>query len=345
MVFSCVMCGIGLQQCKERRVLYSKESCHVVSTAVDLLSECVTCGGDTTNIECLLKAGDPSNTSYICKRPCFSFLERIQKLEREVEELRESMKVKLKVTHRTELRKRTAGCRERDETSGMLSDEASERVSSQLEGQTYVQPLPAKKRLIFTASHNESSPVVAVSLIYIHVCIFATVFMFTQFLPTSVQLSVVTKKTKNRIIKGTPMKKLARSIAGGKACTIAKRSLALPSVKSCIVKLIGKMMQTEMRYLCADKFPSVHRDVSREKLEQLSLDPAFEEMSQHAPILTTVLMESCPAKKDHEKKKLVVVVCAAAMLKFRNPNMKLLPSIFSLVLQAGHAGRQVKIQH
>lgn len=45
---------------------------------------------------------------------------------------------------------------------------------------------------------------------------------------------VVTEKPKNRIVKGTPMKKLAHSIAGGKACTIAKRSLALPSVKSAL---------------------------------------------------------------------------------------------------------------
>ena len=55
-VFSCVMCVIGLQQCKERRVLYSKKSCHIVSTAIDLLSECVECGGDMMNIECLLKS-------------------------------------------------------------------------------------------------------------------------------------------------------------------------------------------------------------------------------------------------------------------------------------------------
>ena len=67
-------------------------------------------------------------------------------------------------------------------------------------------------------------------------------------------------------------------------------------------------------------------------------------MSQHAPILTTMLMESCPVKKDYEKKQ-VVVVCASAMLKFCNQNMKLLPSIFSLVLQAGHESHQVKIQH
>lgn len=75
----------------------------------------------------------------------------------------------------------------------------------------------------------------------------------------------------------------------------------------------------------------------------MSLDPAFNELAQYAPLLTVVLMESCPAKKDDDQKKLLVVTCTAAMLKFRNPKMKLLPSIFSLVLQAGNAGRQVKV--
>ena len=46
-----------------------------------------------------------TTTSYICKRR-FSSLERIQKLEREAEELRNSLMEKLKVTHRAELRKR-----------------------------------------------------------------------------------------------------------------------------------------------------------------------------------------------------------------------------------------------
>lgn len=137
------------------------------------------------------------------------------------------------------------------------------------------------------------------------------------------------------------MKKLARSIADGKPSTIAKRSLALPSVKWCIARLIGQNLRAELKFLCADTFPSVHRNTTRETLERMSLDPAFNELSQYAPLLTAVLMESCPAKKDDDQKKLLVVTCTVAMLKFRNPKMKLLPSIFSLVLQAGNAGRQV----
>lgn len=139
------------------------------------------------------------------------------------------------------------------------------------------------------------------------------------------------------------MKKLARSVADGKPSTIAKRSLALPSVKWCIARLIGQNLRAELKFLCADTFPSVHRNTTRETLERMSIDPAFNELSQYAPLLTAVLMESCPAKKDDDQKKLLVVTCTAAMLKFRNPKIKLLPSIFSLVLQAGNAGRQVKL--
>ena len=100
---NCTICGSNLPSCKERRVLYSRESCHVVSTAVELLHECVP-HVSVTNLErSLLKS---TTTSYICKRPCFTSLERIQRLEREAVELRNSLKEKLKVTHRAELRKR-----------------------------------------------------------------------------------------------------------------------------------------------------------------------------------------------------------------------------------------------
>ena len=94
----------------------------------------------------------------------------------------------------------------------------------------------------------------------------------------------------------------------------------------------------------ADKFPSVHRDASKSKLEDFSLVPLFAELSEHAPILTAVLTESCPSKKSDEQKKLAVVVSSAVLLKFQNPKMKLIAAIFSLVLQAGHAGRQVRIK-
>ena len=141
-MITCVICNSSLSNCKERRILYSKESCHVVSTAVELLRECVPNGTDMPSLES--KVFRSTITSYICKRPCFTALERIQKIEREAEELRV---VKMKATHRAELRKR--------QSQSATSDDTIVRPA--------LVATPAKKRLIFTTP-AQCSPVLAVSL-------------------------------------------------------------------------------------------------------------------------------------------------------------------------------------
>ena len=144
----CVLCDVVLPNCRERRVLYSKESCHVVSTAIELLQECVlTCSRDESEIEIegLLRPSDGSH-SYICRRPCFSTLERIQKLARELDELREGVKGRLRPLYRGQLRKRATEGSEEQAASTVHIAEAMPR---------------AKKRLVFT--DPVSSPVVTVS--------------------------------------------------------------------------------------------------------------------------------------------------------------------------------------
>ena len=63
-------------------------------------------GAKVVTIDCRGRAAfrqQSTTTNYICKRPCrFSSLERIQKLEREAEELRNSLMEKLKVARRAE---------------------------------------------------------------------------------------------------------------------------------------------------------------------------------------------------------------------------------------------------
>ena len=137
------------------------------------------------------------------------------------------------------------------------------------------------------------------------------------------------------------MKRLARSVARANSTTIARRSLAIPCVRGALVKQIGQLIRQELKCLCADKFTSVYRDTSKSALENFSLVSLFSELDEHAPILKAVLMESCPSNKTYDQKKLAVVVSASILLKFRNCKMKLVAAIFSLILQAGHAGQQV----
>ena len=56
------------------------------------------------------------------------------------------------------------------------------------------------------------------------------------------------------------MKKLAQSVAGGSAHTIARRCMAIPHVKKAIVSVIvtGKHIRLELKGLCANWFPSVY---------------------------------------------------------------------------------------
>ena len=120
----------------------------LVSTAIELLQECVlTCSRDEIEIEGLLRPSDGSH-SYICRRPCFSTLERIQKLARELDELREGVKGRLRPLYRGQLRKRAT--------------EGSDRRAGSFNCAYIAEAIPrAKKRLVFT--DPVSSPVVTVS--------------------------------------------------------------------------------------------------------------------------------------------------------------------------------------
>ena len=108
-----------------------------------------------------------------------------------------------------------------------------------------------------------------------------------------------------------------------------------------LVEVMGQRIRLELKGLCADQFHSVHRNMSKSALANFSIVPVFEELHQHAPLLTSILMKSCPARKSEKDKKVAVTVTMSMLMKFRNPKMKLMASIFSLVLQAGHAGWQI----
>ena len=65
---------------------------------------------------------------------------------------------------------------------------------------------------------------------------------------------------------------------------------------------------------CADKFQSVHRDASKATLEQFSLVSVLEELYSLAPVLMTVLTESCPPKKTEDEKKQAVLVSVLVLV-------------------------------
>ena len=132
------MCGSNLDKCKERRLISGDKSCHVLSAATKLLYDCVP--GEMTISSSVVQGilSGTGNMAYICKRPCYTQLEKIQRLEKELDEVKKNMREKIMVAHREELRKRA-----------MPAATSESEVDSEI-----ALPL-AKRRLIF--SHHSTS--------------------------------------------------------------------------------------------------------------------------------------------------------------------------------------------
>ena len=145
-VFRCALCDRELPNSKKRRDLLN--TAHLLSAAVQLLRDCdpsgLISGGDA---ESMLKASKGSrHVSYVCTWPCYSRLERMNKLESELKSLKEELKDKLKATHRAELRKRINPAENPAEV-----------------GSTAMRVPVAKKRLVFTQD-SAASPAVTVRI-------------------------------------------------------------------------------------------------------------------------------------------------------------------------------------
>ena len=97
----CRLCDALLPKCRERRLLSSDNSKQVVHKAAQLLSESVP--GRMlydADVEAYLKepaAIDSQETAvYLCKRPCFVQLERMVKLEHELEVMKQEIVGRMK---------------------------------------------------------------------------------------------------------------------------------------------------------------------------------------------------------------------------------------------------------
>ena len=105
---------------------------------------------------------------------------------------------------------------------------------------------------------------------------------------------------------------------------------------------IGKDIQSEIRGLCADTFPSIFRDRTRSAIDHFTWKSLWAELVERAPLSVEVLQTFVPAKEGKENiMRPVLCMCLAMILKKRNPKMSMVQSLVSLSLYAGNAGTQV----
>lgn len=164
-------------------------------------------------------------------------------------------------------------------------------------------------------------------------------------------------KSKNRcrtdiITRASGLKTLARSVGARNRPSIARQVVSDPKLKEAALHCIIKQVQKEMTTMCARKTKSILREGSLQTLRNFSWSDIISDVERNAPTLLKVLQGIAEVKRRVTKSKkstttpntYVVGVCASIFLRHRNTHMNLLQKIISLVLNSGHASKQVCIQ-
>lgn len=105
--------------------------------------------------------------------------------------------------------------------------------------------------------------------------------------------------------------------------------------------------------MCSKQHTTVFRGSSAETLGSFSWDGVADELERRAPTLHAILKECVEVKRRERPSKkrrrgsyrpsnsAVIGICACILMRHKNQQMNVLQRMISLILQRGHAGKQV----
>ncbi len=168
------------------------------------------------------------------------------------------------------------------------------------------------------------------------------------------QTSVITRKS--------GLKTLARSVGCKSRPSIARQVMRDRVIREKVLEILTKDIQKEMTTMCAKKTSSVLCNPSPEAVKTFSWEAVVSKVQAYAPTLFQFLkgtvhvkrhvsrkqkaaLEKGSRKQKHKTNRpsevAIIGVCAAVLLRNRNLHMKLLQKMVSLILNGGHASKQV----
>lgn len=140
----------------------------------------------------------------------------------------------------------------------------------------------------------------------------------------------------------TPSRKhIGKAVARRSKNTIVREMLKDPGTKSYVVKKIGILVRRELMLMCSERVNSILSSQSMSDLKTFSWKALLSELSSNAPVFLSILQSCTHTRKPRQNKDGVIGMCCAILLKFRYQNMCLVQKILSLILHAGHCGKQV----
>ena len=113
-----------------------------------------------------------------------------------------------------------------------------------------------------------------------------------------------------------------------------------PSSRQYTIQYFHSLINKELKYLCSDRVNSI---LQSNCIESFTWKRLIDELKRYAPTLFGFLHACVQTKASPRQKNgdAVLGICAAILLKHRYFNMSLVQKILSIVLYAGHAGKQV----
>lgn len=134
---------------------------------------------------------------------------------------------------------------------------------------------------------------------------------------------------------------MGKALARRSKKTLALECMKNEGVKKYILRLVGKIVHTEMKKLCSERGDSVLQNRDPALLKTFTWKTVKHETTAHAPVLVEILQSTGIRGKNRLNFDAVVSLCVALLARNRNPRMNLVSKVLSLILYAGHSAREV----
>ena len=140
----------------------------------------------------------------------------------------------------------------------------------------------------------------------------------------------------------TPTRKhLGKAVARGSKKSVAIECLKDPATRKFLLKGIGVLVRNELKSMCMDSRSSILRNTATHDLKNFTWDTLLNEASETAPVLLELLQQCTQTRRLRSNRHAVIGMCLSILLKQRYPKMSLVQRIITLILYAGHCGKQV----
>lgn len=105
------------------------------------------------------------------------------------------------------------------------------------------------------------------------------------------------------------------------------------------------ILQKELSSMCSEKVNSILSGQSPTELKEFTWSKLVNELLESSPVFLSLLQSCTRTRRRRPNQVAVIGMCAAILLKHRHSKISLVQRILSLILCAGHSGKQVHINY